>query len=235
VHPAPMPTIMVIGNTTICDGDSVVLDAGEGYASYRWSNAETTRMITVKSPGSYTVTVWTDAGCDGTATPVDVTVEPSPQKPVISQNGNVLTTGTAHEYQWYKNGQELPGETNQFLIISEIGTYQVRITNENGCSAMSDPFVVTSTGIDRPAYINSFAVYPDPNKGTVNVTFNSDVPVDWRITVTNLLGQRLYERVGDHPVSRVQQHIDLQSATSGIYLLRIETGDDVWTQRIVRE
>jgi len=235
VSQSPDPAIVVLGSTSLCEGDSVVLDAGSGYSAYRWSTAQTTQRITVTTAGSYSVTVWNASGCEGTASPVDIVVAPSPDKPVITQSGDFLTTDKADDYQWFKDGVVLAGETNQFLKISEAGTYQVRVSNEYGCWAMSDPFLVTSTGTVRPAYITAFDVYPDPNDGTVNVSFRSEIPVTWRLTVTNVLGQIVYERVGDRSVTGIQQQIDLQSTPRGIYLIHMQTGNDVWTRRIVRE
>jgi|GEM_PF-840618 len=46
-------------------GDSVVLNAGTGYAAYSWSNGATTQTITVKQSGSYKVTVTNASGCTG--------------------------------------------------------------------------------------------------------------------------------------------------------------------------
>ena len=51
----------------ICDGQPIVLDAGHGYASYLWDTdpAKATQRITVTEPGTYTVTVTNDFGCEG--------------------------------------------------------------------------------------------------------------------------------------------------------------------------
>jgi gliding motility-associated-like protein len=44
-------------------GDSVLLDAGSGYATYNWSNGVTTQKITAKSGGKYKVIVANASGC----------------------------------------------------------------------------------------------------------------------------------------------------------------------------
>ncbi|MBR9977488.1 MAG: VWA domain-containing protein, partial [Bacteroidetes bacterium] len=69
-------SITATGPLTFCEGDSVLLDAGEGYASYEWSTGESTRTIVVHTAGSYTVTVWNDAGASATSAPVNVSVHP---------------------------------------------------------------------------------------------------------------------------------------------------------------
>ena len=44
-------------------GDSATLDAGAGFAQYKWSNGATTQKIVVKSGGKYSVAVTNAAGC----------------------------------------------------------------------------------------------------------------------------------------------------------------------------
>ena len=43
--------------TTICQGDSVLLDAGSGHTNYLWSTGDTTQTIYASTSGSYSVTV----------------------------------------------------------------------------------------------------------------------------------------------------------------------------------
>ena len=217
-----------------CEGDSLMLGADAGFASYLWSNGDTTASTLIRSSGFHYVLVKDAAGCQAVSDTLEAIFH-DPPTPVITRNDSLLTTVQAAAYQWFRDGQELSGETNRSIIISATGTYRVRITDAYGCSAMSDPFVVTSTGIDRPAYIDAFDVYPDPNDGTVNVSISSALPVTWRIAVMNVLGQLVYERNGDRPVTRIQQQVDLRSTARGIYILRIETGEDIWTRRIVRQ
>ena len=49
-------------------GDSLVLDAGEGYATYNWSNGASTRKITAKNSGKYFVSVTNANGCSASDT-----------------------------------------------------------------------------------------------------------------------------------------------------------------------
>ncbi len=65
VNANPVPTIA--GNTTICEGTTSTLDAGEGYANYVWSTDETTQTIVVDASNAYAVTVTDTNGCVGAA------------------------------------------------------------------------------------------------------------------------------------------------------------------------
>ena len=60
----PLPTVNLGNDTTsICQGDSVLLDAGSGHTNYLWSTGETTQTIYASSSGTYSVSV-------GNGTPV---------------------------------------------------------------------------------------------------------------------------------------------------------------------
>lgn len=47
-------------------------------------------------------------------------------------------------YQWFHNGQQLQ-ETSKELLVSKAGKYRVVITNENGCTAMAEIEIKTSS------------------------------------------------------------------------------------------
>ncbi len=61
VNANPTVTITATPGATVCDGTTVTLDAGAGFASYLWSpGGETTQTIDVTTGNTYGVTV-TDA------------------------------------------------------------------------------------------------------------------------------------------------------------------------------
>ena len=148
VNPLPTtPTISAGGPTTFCSGGSVILTSSVG-TSYLWSTGAATQSITVSTTGSYTVRVTNANGCQSAAsTAVVVNVNTLPATPTLSANGPttfcsggsvLLTSSTANSYLWST------GATSQSIVISESGSYTVRVTNANGCqSAVSAPTVFT--------------------------------------------------------------------------------------------
>src|SRR5690606_2259839 len=58
------PSVKVIGDTLLCEGESVTLEADAGYQSYEWNTGERTRSLLVTKSGSYRVHV-SDTVCDG--------------------------------------------------------------------------------------------------------------------------------------------------------------------------
>lgn len=142
VHPYPAtPSITASGPTTFCKGGSVVLTASSGYASYLWSNGETTQSITVTTSGSYTVVVSDNIGCASQpSAPMSVTVLQAPTPNIVANGpvsfctgGSVVLSAPAGfaAYLWSN------GETTQDITVTTSGSYYVQITDANGC--LSDP------------------------------------------------------------------------------------------------
>jgi gliding motility-associated-like protein len=141
------PTITASGPTTFCDGDSVTLTSSTG-SSYLWSTGATTKSISVKTAGSYTIRVTNANGCQSAASVATiVTVNPLPEKPGITASGPLafcnggsvtLTSSAGSSYLWST------GATTQSINVTAAGTYKVRVTNANGCQSLeSAPRIVT--------------------------------------------------------------------------------------------
>lgn len=137
VFERPQPRIAALGPLTFCEGDSVLLDAGKGYAAYRWSDGSTGRYLAVRESGSYAVTVTGEGGCTADATPVTTRTTPVPLAR-LEQRRDTLIAAQAPKYTWLRDGKPLRGETGRVLVATRGGRYQVRVANESGCDALSE-------------------------------------------------------------------------------------------------
>lgn len=145
-----MPMIVAAGDTAICPGDSLALDAGAGYDRYLWSTGDTTRTIMARSGGDYSVTV-TIASCSGTSIPVNVVVR-TPIVPTILVNGGTLAPSAGTSVQWYLDGVPIPGATGPELVATDQGVYEVDVIDTNGCRARSLPLPLTDqAGVTLPS------------------------------------------------------------------------------------
>ncbi|OWY25168.1 hypothetical protein BVG80_03630 [Sphingobacteriales bacterium TSM_CSM] len=140
VHSLPTPAIS--GNDEICSGQTAILDAGAGYATYLWSDGTTAQTLTVSASGSYGVTVEDAFGCQGSDVfTVQVNTNPAP---VIAGtlsfcpgDTSVLDAGSGYDAYLWTNGT-----TTQTLTVSASGSYGVTVTDANGCTG---PAMVTAT------------------------------------------------------------------------------------------
>jgi VWFA-related protein len=215
-------SITPAGPLAFCEGDSVMLDAGAGYAAYEWSTGESTRTIVVHSAGSYTVMVWNDAGASATAAPVHVTVHPAPAEPVITRSGDVLHSDTAQSWQWFRNGEVIQDATAQFLAVTETGGYTVIITDENGCTAESETFDVTVLDVQAvPLPDLRISVHPEPNTGVLTLEIAAEVRIEGTVTLYDLMGRALRPAVNIESDGVYRGTIDLTTVSPGTYLLRL--------------
>jgi hypothetical protein len=96
----PSATITSGGATTVCQGDSVVLNANTGNGlTYQWKNngtnitGATTASYTATSAGSYTVVVTNSNNCSATSTATTITINPS-TIPTFNQIAPICSGGT---------------------------------------------------------------------------------------------------------------------------------------------
>ncbi|MBL0050701.1 MAG: hypothetical protein IPP29_03815 [Bacteroidetes bacterium] len=67
------PPVISLGNdTTLCNGQSLALNAGNGFANYLWQNGNTTAAYTATVSGNYNVSVVSVDGCKASDS-IDVT------------------------------------------------------------------------------------------------------------------------------------------------------------------
>ncbi len=149
-----LPSIDTVGFPIFCDGDSVILNAPAGFVSYSWNTGQTTRSITVKAAGQFSVIVTNAVGCvSARSDTVETFVTPKPNRPTVTLVGtNLFCQGDSvvlraprgfAGYVWSN------GSSRDSLVVRTSGTFSVRVRSGAGC--LSDPsFVITTTMVTRP-------------------------------------------------------------------------------------
>ncbi|MFN8358312.1 MAG: choice-of-anchor D domain-containing protein [Candidatus Kapaibacterium sp.] len=137
----PTPKLLAKGGTTICQGDSALIEV-LNEATYSgaplWSTGSIGATLWVKTSGVYFCSIDSN-GCVGSSDSIKITVNPTPSI-AISQAGNELIATPADTYQWLaSDGTPITGATSQKYAPPADGTYSVRGTI-NGCSATSPAF-----------------------------------------------------------------------------------------------
>jgi hypothetical protein len=231
---APLPVISADGPTTFCEGGSVQLDAGAGWARYLWSTGDTVRRITVTLGGTYFVRVTDSYGCSGESAPLEVKVRPNPPTPAVTQSVNTLTSTQAARYQWNFNGAPVAGATQRSYNPPRDGRYTVTVWNEDSCSATSAAFDFTATAIEVAATATGVSIYPDPNGGMVRVDIVVTAPGGVKLQLADLLGRTVADFPEESVESRYEREIDMRGLPSGMYFLRIGMGGEMRIRRILK-
>ncbi|WP_020538986.1 gliding motility-associated C-terminal domain-containing protein [Lewinella cohaerens] len=124
---------VISGARDYCIGSSTTLSAGTGFATYMWSNGETTNSIIVDEPGTYTLNVTDAGGCEGTAM-VDV-IENALPTPAITGDldycaGLSTQLSATPGYVNYTWSTSAP---TTMITVNTPGAYSVTVEDDNGC------------------------------------------------------------------------------------------------------
>lgn len=165
----PVPSPVITGILSFCDGDSTELDAGL-FSGYVWSTGESTQSVSVNTPGTYTVSVIDFHGCSGLDS-VSVVVNANPV-PVITGNllfcegsSTILDAGPYSGFNWST------GETTQSVSVNAASAYSVTVTDFNGCSGSGSVIATTMEccGITMSG-ITSMVLCHGENQGSIDVS-----------------------------------------------------------------
>ncbi|MDA9792165.1 S8 family serine peptidase [Schleiferiaceae bacterium] len=161
VYSVPAMTVTSASSTSICQGESVTLQAGGGFSSYAWSNGATNQNLIATTAGSYSVTGTTSDGCTATSAAQTVTVNTVPSATITNAGSSVLCSGGSatlsapsgmSSYLWSD------GSTSQSITTSTAGNYTVTVTNAGGCSATSPTTVISTSQITAPTVTSNGAL-----------------------------------------------------------------------------
>ncbi|MCB2205016.1 VWA domain-containing protein [bacterium] len=237
VYPIPHPQLQPGGTQTLCDGDTLILDAGAGFTYYNWNNGATGQKALIMRSGAYFVTVGNAAGCEGRSDTVFVQILPAPDKPRINRTGDVLMTDLGPMYQWMLNGQNIPGATNQYHVAVATGTYRVRITNEHGCSSLSDPLTISVLGVDDTRMPGDpvMHVYPDPADDRVTLSLEMPAGMTGSVFLVDILGKTELLRDAVGSGQRIKTTLDLSGRAKGMYHIMLRTPDGVYTKKFLKK
>src|SRR3989339_664844 len=132
----PNPVVNLGNDTTLCEGDTLQLDAGNGYSQYRWDDFYIgNQFYSVSETGSHYVEVRDSNNCKASDT-INIIVNDNPQ---IDIGNDTIICSTqyfiqAHpnfvSYSW-NNGLSL----NSYLLITQSGLYHLAVIDSNMCKA----------------------------------------------------------------------------------------------------
>ncbi|MFN3378949.1 MAG: T9SS type A sorting domain-containing protein, partial [Runella zeae] len=186
VKPRSVVPITVTCNTP---GVSINLRAADGFASYRWSNGQTTQTITVTGQGTYQATMKDNAG-NTYLTPTLVINDPSVQvaNPLISPSGEQIicadssitlsvNVSTANIVRWSN------GFVGRTISVRNPGNYTATVSNIYGCSAAaaSAPVTIKTINIKAPTVFQSgpYSVQAVPDSTIFSFTDTKVSNITW--------------------------------------------------------
>ena len=80
---------------------------------------------------------------------------------------------------------------------------------------------------------NTFTIYPNPNNGTFTISDFAFVDPSFQIEIYNAIGQQIYIREIATTQNAIEVH--LSNIASGIYIIKMNNGDNVKEQKLIIE
>lgn len=232
----------IFGDTIkICNGDSVLLNAGSGYLSYAWNNGATTQTITVKNQGLYNVNLIDADNCIHSET-VYLKVNELPKINLLDEytisatDSLQLDGGSFNSYLWST------GDITRTIILSRskltLGKHilGLKVTDINGCSHNGSTLIMikdnTFAKISEEPY-NGHYFYPNPFKNEVKVNFSNLIDKkNIVLQVLNLNGSIIFEK--KYSKNQHEELINLNFLLPGIYIFKINFDNGYITKRIIK-
>ncbi len=249
VNPKPAAAGVITGTTAVCAGTAGVVYSVAPIANantYQWTLPTGATIVTGAGTNSITVNFASNASSGiikvsgsnncgmGTPSPnFNVVVNPIPATPVITQNGDTLTSSANTGNQWYLDGVIIPGATGKQHIAVYTGYYTVVVTL-NGCSsAISNSILVLPVSLSGVVINHSLDIYPNPGNGQFTVKAESARAEEFSIEITNSLGVLLWKREKVLINGTYSTNIDLKGSPSGVYTVALRSKNSRIVKKVV--
>ncbi len=174
----------------LCYGDkgSIKIGAADAYPQYYYSISQGGTLVNSVgpvtasdyefaglNPGTYTVRVWTDDGCDS-STAITITEPPllsatsALTKALTCEDGEITVypVGGTPPYNYYVNGSTSSQTTPQ-ITVSAAGTYSIQVVDSQDCSTTTSITVVAVPAPEFTISQTNILCYNDTT-GVINFT-----------------------------------------------------------------
>lgn len=214
-------------------GDSVFCEVGllqtavvgaHTVDSVRWGQTSTSvNPFLINASGNYEFEIYFENRC---YSHIRKTIEEGirPDTPQISINGNILSSSPADNYQWYHNGNPIPGANASTCVITEGGSYVVSTTGESGCTSYSWPYI-SSLSVDEPEDNKEIRVYPNPTPGEFLIAGLKEGDL---VKLYDINGKEI-------PVHHFNSAFNISSLAQGVYILSIQRNFEFRHIKIIRK
>lgn len=211
--------------TSIVLNDNVISLSNDTLSNYFWYQngvlitGENGSALTASSSGYYHAVVSNLYGCNYET---DSVLYCAPAQITFNNIQQQLSIEDVYQsYQWFYNGIALAGATTYYIINPTDGVYAVEVTNEFGCTLMSNTWLINGVGeMEREC-----KVFPNPAIDRVMIQGLAQYP-NGELIIYDVLGQVVFK----DKITADQLSIDLSTWSSGVYQMVVKS--DHHTQRM---
>ncbi len=172
------------------------------------------KNIDISDAGAYSVKVTSFSKPQSISAAVSLAVKNIPvfKKPIVSQYSYTgqnytpiilfhaeLTDSVYAQYQWFKNGVEIPNATKSQYYFERkdsalhVGEYTVRVTNQCGNIVSNSVIIkeIINSVEENPFKTTTLSAEPNPFKNSTTIRFSLPKPLKIKLTVTDILGREV--------------------------------------------
>lgn len=197
------------GTHSICFGESLVLDAGEGYVTYQWNTGPQGRTLVVDTSGTYWADVTDAGGCTLRTDTVLLFVRPeivpviTPDGPLTFCDGDSVTLDAPLGFRGYEWSS---GELTSRIVVRRSGSYTVTVFGADNCTGTSAPMQVR--------------VLPLPPKPVITMQ---------GALLTSTLAHAYQWLLDGVPIPNANRQ-NHTAARNGMYRVRVYSVDSCWSE-----
>lgn len=231
------PVVNLGNDTTICAGNSVVLDAGNVGGVYIWSNSnDYSQTITVSDAGNYVVNVTDTNGCEAIGS-IIVEVTELPSASGIYAQGNyptltyaVLNAQNTDSYSWdFGDGNTLnngPSSISHTYTVDGELIVTATLTNACGSVEIIDTVQLINDASLSESSLLGVAIYPNPTSTDFIVSLDDKNSTD--LAVYSVTGALIFKSTFVSEVS-----VSTQTWEKGVYFVHVSNGGNTTIEKVI--
>ena len=219
-------SVNLVTTDDFCEFDAVPQNGRAPY-DYFWSNQSTSQQSGPLVIGEEYVLFISDA--DGCASTVRFTAEIGLAAADFTFMEDGLTvqfegTGETSGHIWdFGNGFTSNLRSPEFVYTSA-GTYTVRHITENSCgrdTAMAELTVMDPVSSESLEMVRNLSLFPNPTAEKLNIRIETEGRWEGDLLIYNLLGQRVYEAMGESIDQQYLKEVDVSNLPPSTYMLAV--------------
>ncbi len=228
-------------DVTLCEEDSIILDAGSGFSAYIWSNGALTQTLVIKSSGTYDVTA-IDGNCRAMDTiVVDVDPLPVPDFSTVPTSNlqrfafqNLSQFGLTSTWD-FGDGQTSTS-TSPIHTFPAPGKYVVCLTAHNLCGdrVHCDTIATGNVSLNDPLQEN-LKIFPNPASQRFYLQVEGIQLNNTQLQLLDVKGRVLYTQAAGVLKDGDRVEIAPGDLAKGMYMLRISSDSHQVVRKVMIE
>ncbi|MDX2305113.1 MAG: fibronectin type III domain-containing protein [Microscillaceae bacterium] len=233
------------GNT-ICNGKAALLQLTTNVQGgrYQWKrdginipNANLATFLADRE-GDYSCEV-TTGGCRKESQTGLVLIQRDQIEVSIQMNTNtgelIASQSNADAYQWYLDGEAIPGANrNSFRPVLSGGYYVIVSFQNSECAASSEIYYFNITGIEDFELSKKLLISPNPAYEEIHLELETTLQGTYQITLIAPNGKRFQIAQGNKTQNNWQENLNIKDLSAGFYLLEMKISDRILVKRLIK-